>query len=151
MVAAFEYVISNKGIISEATWPYTLADHQTCKAKAPYAATISSYKTIASNDEAALKTAVAQQPVSVAIDASQQSFQFYSSGVYDEASCCTNCVQSDLDHGVLVVGYGTENGADYWLVKNSWNSGWGDAGYIKMARNKESQCGIATYASYPIV
>ncbi len=151
MIEGFKYVISNKGIMTEASWPYALKDHQTCKAKAPYAATISGYKSVTSNDEAALLSAVNIGPVSVAIDASQTSFQFYSSGVYDEPACCTNCVQSDLDHGVLVVGYGAENGSDYWLVKNSWNSGWGDAGYIKMSRNKESQCGIATYASYPIV
>jgi len=153
MIEAFKYVISNKGIVSEASDPYTTSDHQTCKYKAgsgTYAATFTSYKSVATNDETALATAVAQQPVSVAIDASQQSFQFYSSGVYDEPSCCTNCAQSDLDHGVLVVGYGTDNGQDYWLVKNSWNSGWGDAGYIKMARNKNGQCGVPAYASYPI-
>ena len=153
MKAAFEYVISNKGIVSEASDPYTTTDHQTCKYKAgsgTYAATITSYKTVATNDEAALATAVALNPVSIAIDASQSSFQFYSSGIYDEPNCCTNCAQSDLDHGVLAVGYGTDNGQDYWLVKNSWNSGWGDAGYIKMARNKNGQCGVPAYASYPI-
>lgn len=156
MTAAFQYVIKNKGIVAESTWPYTSADHKTCKypagsTTAPYVATFSSYKSITANDENALKTAVAQQPVAVAIDASHPSFQFYSSGVYTEKKCCTNCQESDLDHGVLAVGYGTENGKDYWLIKNSWNSGWGDSGYIKMVRNDNARCGVAAMASYPIV
>ncbi|XP_059084138.1 cathepsin L-like, partial [Tigriopus californicus] len=84
-------------------------------------------------DEEKLKEAVATiGPVSVAIDASHESFQFYSHGVYDEPECDP----SALDHGVLVVGYGSDNGSDYWLVKNSWSTKWGDAGFIKMARNK---------------
>ncbi|KAE9461941.1 hypothetical protein C3L33_06153, partial [Rhododendron williamsianum] len=101
------------------------------------------------NNEKALLQAVANQPVSVAIDFSASDFQFYSSGVYN-GTCGTM-----LNHGVTAVGYGTSgDGTKYWLVKNSYGSGWGDNGYIKMKRDvaaKEGLCGIAMEASYPVM
>jgi cathepsin L len=107
------------------------------------------YTMIKQGDENALKAAVATiGPIAVAIDA-EDDFVSYTSGVFES----TNCSQTDLDHGVLVVGYGTdkESGKDYWLVKNSWAADWGDEGYIKMARNKNNMCGIASFALYPNV
>eukprot|EP00128_Syssomonas_multiformis_P007592 Colp12_sorted_trinity150504_noHs@19982 len=145
---AFTYIKKVGGIEQESAYPYTAKDG-TCKFdKTKVAATVTGYVDIPEGSESGLLNAVGTVgPVSVAIDASQYSFQFYSSGVYDESACSS----TQLDHGVLVVGYGTENGKDYWIVKNSWGGAWGDAGYIKMARNKKNQCGIATAASYPLV
>merc|ERR1712203_50265 len=110
---------------------------------------IKSWTDVASGSEPDLQKAVATVgPVSVAIDASQYTFQLYSSGIYHD----DNCSSQFLDHGVLAVGYGSaKTGAikDYWLVKNSWGTDWGMKGYIKMSRNNNN-CGIATSASYPV-
>jgi C1A family cysteine protease len=93
---------------------------------------------------------VAQQPVSVAIEADTRYFQYYSGGILTSTSCGTN-----LDHGVLVVGYGTEKGQKYWIVKNSWGSTWGESGYIRIARSDSTNdagiCGISLSPSFPIV
>ena len=99
--------------------------------------------------EEALKIATATQgPISVGIDAEEsfQNWQFHHSGVYYG----TDCKSDHLTHGVTVVGYGTEDGQDYWLVKNSWGSDWAEEGYIKMSRNRNNNCGIATDACYAV-
>jgi len=148
MDQAFQYVIDNKGIDTEASYTYTATGPNSCKFKATdIGDTISSFQDITSGSESALLTAVNQQPISVAIDASNYSFQLYSGGVYYESQCSS----SQLDHGVLAVGYGTSTtGTDYWLVKNSWGTSWGLKGYIQMSRNRNNNCGIATAASFPI-
>lgn len=148
MEDGFEFIVKNKGIALEASYPYTAADG-TCNAKkeASHAAKIGGYEKVPANSEAALLKAVANQPISVSIDAGESAFQFYSSGVFT-GECGT-----DLDHGVTAVGYGTtSDGTKYWLVKNSWGTSWGDSGYIMMQRGiaaKEGLCGIAMDASYP--
>jgi len=148
MDQAFQYIIANKGIDTEEAYPYT-ATQGTCNFKAAnVGATISNYTDVQSGDEAALALAANKQPISVAIDASHVSFQLYSSGVYHELFCSA----TKLDHGVLVVGYGTDSEKKaYWIVKNSWGASWGLQGYIMMSRDRNNNCGIATSASFPIV
>ncbi|KAG1702416.1 Cathepsin L [Nymphon striatum] len=128
---AFRYIKSNKGVDTEKSYPYTAEDGTCHFKKQDIGATDSGFVDIASGDEKALQKAVATVgPISVAIDASHISFQLYSEGVYNEPECSSTA----LDHGVLAVGYGSDNGKDYWLVKNSWGPGWGVSGYIKMTR-----------------
>ncbi|XP_015233465.1 PREDICTED: cathepsin S-like [Cyprinodon variegatus] len=147
MSRAFQYVIDNQGIDSEEAYPYAGRD-QDCRYNAAFrAANCSRYSFLPEGDEQALKEAIATiGPISVAIDAKRPRFAFYRSGVYDDPTCTQN-----INHAVLAVGYGTLNGQDYWLVKNSWGTNFGDQGYIRMARNKNNQCGIALYPCYPIM
>jgi len=145
---AFKYIIHNKGIDTEASYKYSATGPNQCRYNAANrGATLSNYHDIPQGSESSLLNGVYATPVSVAIDASHSSFQFYHSGVYYEPSCSS----TQLDHGVLAVGFGSLNGQDYWLVKNSWGGNWGASGYIYMARNRNNNCGIATAASYPIV
>jgi len=150
MDSAFEYIRDNKGIDTEKSYPYEARDGQCRYKSTTTGATDIGFVDIKSGSESDLEAAIATiGPISVAIDASRMSFQLYKQGVYDEARCSS----SMLDHGVLAVGYGTDakTGKKYYIVKNSWNEGWGDKGYILMSREKNNQCGIATSASYPTV
>ncbi|KAK8686293.1 hypothetical protein V6N13_125320 [Hibiscus sabdariffa] len=149
MDTAFDFIKKKGGITTESNYPYK-ADDGTCdvsKENSP-AVSIDGHEDVPENDEDALLKAVANQPVSVAIDAGGMDFQFYSEGVFT-GECGT-----ELNHGVAAVGYGTTlDGTKYWIVKNSWGPEWGEKGYIRMERGvaaKEGLCGIAMQASYPI-
>lgn len=147
MEGAFKFVIEN-GQCSLASYPYTAKDGS-CQ-KCSSVAHISSCSDVKPNDQVSMKAAVAQQPVAVAIEADTRYFQSYSSGILTSSSCGTT-----LDHGVLTVGYGEENGQKYWLVKNSWGTTWGDKGYVKIARSESTNdpgiCGISMDPSFPTV
>jgi len=147
MEGAFKYVIEH-GQCSLASYPYTAKDG-TCKTCSSVVY-ISSCSDVKPNDQLSLKAAVAQQPVAIAIEADTRYFQSYSGGVLTSSSCGTT-----LDHGVLIVGYGEENAQQYWLVKNSWGTTWGDKGYVKIARSESTNdagiCGIAMDPSFPSV
>jgi C1A family cysteine protease len=145
MDQAFQYIISNNGITSEAQYPYTAQDG-TCNTNVTLVATISSFVDVTPGSETALLSAVNIGPVSVAIEADQECFQFYSGGILSDPTCGLN-----LDHGVLVVGYGTDSTTNtpYWIVKNSWGASWGESGYVRLIRNK-NECGIAQEPSYPL-
>ncbi|KAF7704691.1 procathepsin L-like isoform X1 [Silurus meridionalis] len=147
MEKAFLYVQENGGLDTEDSYPYENQDGVCRFNPATVGAKCTGYKSI-SPSEGALQEAVATiGPISVTIFVGLDSFKLYSSGVYDDPACNN----SQLNHAVLVVGYGTGNGTDYWLVKNSWGLGWGDKGYMKISRNKGNLCGIASQTSYPLV
>ncbi|KAL2609161.1 hypothetical protein R1flu_027734 [Riccia fluitans] len=147
---AFEFIISNGGIDSDEDYPYKGYDGR-CDAnkKNAHVVTIDSYEDVNFNDEDGLLKAAANQPISVAIEAAGKDFQLYSTGVF------TGVCGTDLDHGVAVVGYGTDNGKDYWIVRNSWGADWGENGYIRMVRGtgkgqESGICGILTEPSYAV-
>ncbi|XP_051991838.1 cathepsin S, ortholog 1 [Xyrauchen texanus] len=144
---AFLYVIQNKGIDSNSYYPYEHKQGECRYSVTGRAGYCSGFKIVQHHNEAALQQAVANiGPVSVGINAKLASFQRYRSGIYNDPKCSSKLV----NHAVLVVGYGSENGQDYWLVKNSWGTAWGEKGFIRMARNK-NQCGISRFAIYPTI
>ncbi|XP_039610675.1 procathepsin L-like [Polypterus senegalus] len=146
---AYKYVLYNGGIESALTYPYIAKDNQPCHYNSSRsAASITDYKFLPKGNEQALADALATiGPITVAVDASLPSFQFYKSGIYNDPRCSS----TKLNHAVLLIGYGSEAGQDFWVIKNSWNTSWGENGYMKMARNNTNFCGIAAYTLFPVM
>ena len=150
MDLGFQYIINN-GLCRNASYPYVASDQECIKDQCSSVVNISNYGNLKPNDEINLRKGVAQQPVSVAIQANKRSFQLYQSGIYNDYDCGT-----ELDHGVLVVGYGYDFESDmkYWIIKNSWGANWGENGYIRIVRDIDDQrglCGVAMQPSIPIL
>ncbi|ONK56107.1 uncharacterized protein A4U43_C10F4200 [Asparagus officinalis] len=167
MAKAFEFIVNNEGLSADADYTYKglTGPAKTCSSKSSFShpVAISGYEDVPSNDEVALLKAVANQPVSVAVDAGSFALQFYSSGIFT-GSCGTNLSHAsfalqfyssgiftgscgtNLSHAVTIVGYGTESdGTKYWIAKNSWGSSWGENGYIKMERDVDAEGGALWY------
>lgn len=148
MDGAFNYAIDN-GMCTESDYSYQ-AENGNCNSKCTPVVSMSSCVDVTPNNEIDLAKALNIGPVSVAIEADTRVFQLYTGGIITGTSCGTN-----LDHGVLVVGYGSERGTDYWIVKNSWSSSWGEEGYVRIEKsdstNTKGVCGIAMQPSYPVV
>lgn len=140
---AFEYVKDKKGLCESKDYKYTAKDGQCKKCKHYPDSAIAGFTDVPANNETELMAASAETVVSVAIEASN-SFQFYKKGIY------TGPCGTQLNHGVALVGYG-KDGKNFWKVRNSWGSGWGEAGYIRMVRGASGPqgiCGICKVASY---
>jgi C1A family cysteine protease len=152
---AFAWIGGNGGLCSESDYPYVsgeTAKNGVCQTSCSLVknSAIKEFVDIIKSSDEEMMDAISQQPVSIAIQADQREFQLYKSGVFT-GTCGTN-----LDHGVLLVGYGELDGLDYYLVKNSWGTSWGDAGYIKLGRgdkynNGDGQCGLLLQGSYPVL
>lgn len=148
---AFDLIKKKGGIATERSYPYREVGG-TCKFnRRQAAATLKTYRDLPDGDETRLQQAIANiGPISVSLDALHRSFEFYSGGIYYNPECGSR--NRDLNHAVLVVGYGTDkNGKHYYIIKNSWGTGWGEKGYMRLARNRNNHCGIATEATYPVI
>ena len=150
MKMGFEYVIEN-GLCLNQSYSYNASEgichNQTCTKKVH----IDKYHSVAKDNTKQLEKAVSKQPISIAIQANLQSFQLYKKGIYSDPMC-----GSELDHGVLLVGYGHDDyhDMDYWIVKNSWGESWGEKGYMRILKDSNQtggECGILMDASYPVI
>lgn len=131
-------------MVTESEYPYTAFSD---KCFVPYdgKVKVESYTNVPKNSVSELKQAIAKQPVAVTVSAGSYPFQHYFKGIITDTSCGT-----DLDHAILAVGYGTENGTDYYIVKNSWGGHWGEDGYVRIAQvDGEGICGIQKMSLYP--
>ncbi|KAL1131620.1 hypothetical protein AAG570_011234 [Ranatra chinensis] len=140
--------IEKTEIPTEKDYPYQGNDLQFCHAVDKFRNLKVKGIAIVTPTEEKLKEAVARiGPIAVGVDGNHPDFQFYYGGIYSNPYCLSYMP----NHAMQVVGYGIENGVDYWIVKNSWGANWGEGGYVRMARNANNNCGIASYPLYPVM
>ncbi|XP_034366384.1 cathepsin M [Arvicanthis niloticus] len=148
---ALQYVKENGGLASEASYPYEEKEGSCRYNPHNSTANITGFEFVPANEDALMNAVATIGPISVAVDAWHDSFQFYKRGIYYEPNCSSTAV----NHAMLLVGYGfigeESDGRKYWLVKNSMGLRWGNRGYMKIAKDQRNHCGIATYALYPKV
>jgi len=149
MDLGFEFYKDGSAPVTESSYPYEARDAR-CRSGVSSGISVTGYTDVSANSVSALASAVNKGPVSIAIQANQKSFQLYNGGVLEQGGFFNSCGQR-LDHGVAVVGYGTDNGVDYWKVRNSWGSGWGEGGYIRIEKSSKNTCGVLSQPSYPEV
>jgi C1A family cysteine protease len=156
---AFLWISENGGLSTESDYPYLFCNDSSCNDSIEYSpkncklvegSNIIDYIDIFPCNDYSMMYALSKQPISIALDASGINFQLYKSGIL---TCESG---SEINHGVLAVGYGTENNFDYYLIKNSWGTSWGTNGYIRLGRgsqynNRGGQCGMLLQGSYPIL
>jgi len=155
MYSVYQYLLSNQqgSDDTEKQYPYLAKDGE-CHYKKSLISDIvlTDYVSLPSKNEDALEKAVSHVgPISVGVDANTD-WQLYKSGIYDPDKSSDGC-STDMnrqDHGVVVVGFGIENDLDYWIIRNSWNTNWGEKGYMRLIKGKNA-CGVANSAIYPIV
>lgn len=140
MVDAFDYIVKNGGLQTSQDYPYKGRDEKCKFNEKKVAIKLTGYTTVSNNENEIKEFLHSTGPLAVALNASP--LQFYNGGIVDKNS--RQCDPEALSHGVTLVGYGSENGADYWIVKNSWGEDWGEDGYFRIARGKGT-CGINTY------
>lgn len=146
---AFGYILDNKGIASEENYPYKAVNGSCQYKESGKAISLSGYSTITPKNENLMKKVIATRgPLVCSVYASPDTFVLYKEGIYTDEECNTK----EVNHAILVVGYGVDkNGTAFWTIKNSWDSDWGEKGYMRIPRNKNSFCGIADECSFPVL
>ncbi|KER30379.1 papain family cysteine protease [Opisthorchis viverrini] len=150
---AFSYVKNVGGVEKESDYKYVsgiTGKQQDCKFdKNKVAVSIEGYVNVPQDEEILKQVVALYGPVAVGADTWYTSWSDYKGGIISESDCKTDRYENN--HAMLVVGYGTDNGTPYWLIKNSWGTNWGEKGYGRLLRNANNMCGIASYANFPLV
>lgn len=147
MEQTFQWIKENGGLQLESDYPYKGYDNKCTQDKEKFAVQVDSFVKLDSEDEEVIKEYLYKTgPLAIALNANP--LQYYYGGIVDESQ--SSCNPQGLNHGVVLVGYGSENGVDYWIVRNSWGASWGEKGYFRMLRGKGT-CGINTYVTSAVL